>query len=239
MQKTDHARELAAILDRLEEGSDRARIERDALELLERLAPGELVAAEEELRQRGMPLERMQRLCPSHMAVQGDQRGAFRASLADDHVIATLMDEHQRILAELGRLAGLVRARPEPATLEQVAAVAETLIGAEPHHQREEEVLFPELRERGIEGPPTVMRAEHAALRELKHALHDGALAALDGRADAWPACAAAGERLVGMLRDHIFKEDNVLYPLAVRAIEPQAWAGMKRRCDAIGYCRA
>jgi hypothetical protein len=40
------------------------------------------------------------------------------------------------------------------------------------------------------------------------------------------------------MLREHIAKEDGVLYPLALRVIrEPSTWAELRARCDAIGYC--
>ncbi len=39
-------------------------------------------------------------------------------------------------------------------------------------------------------------------------------------------------------LRDHIFKENNILYPMAVQVIlEPEKWADMKLKCDEIGYC--
>ena len=34
------------------------------------------------------------------------------------------------------------------------------VLGAEPHHQREEEVLFPAIEELGIAGPPNMMRTE-------------------------------------------------------------------------------
>jgi hypothetical protein len=48
----------------------------------------------------------------------------------------------------------------------------------------------------------------------------------------------ARARALVGMLREHIAKEDNVLYPMAVRVIrDPAVWAELRRRCDEIGYC--
>lgn len=80
--------------------------------------------------------------------------GALRASLPDEHPIATFLDEHQVILSHLRRLAELTAAPTVPerrAELEELAHLASRLIGVEPHHQREEKVLFPALQERGIQ----------------------------------------------------------------------------------------
>jgi DUF438 domain-containing protein len=42
----------------------------------------------------------------------------------------------------------------------------------------------------------------------------------------------------VPALRDHIFKENNVLYPAALEVIEDESvWTRLKQECDKIGYC--
>lgn len=165
---------------------------------------------------------------------------ALRASLPDDHPIATMLDEHQAILARLERL-GALTASPVPprrAELQELGQLAELLIAAEPHHQREEQVLFPALEERGVHGPPEVMAAEHVTLRGLKHALQAMAARSLAGDGGPWGEFCATAEALCVMLREHIAKEDGILYPLALRVIrEPATWAELRARCDAIGYC--
>lgn len=43
---------------------------------------------------------------------------------------------------------------------------------------------------------------------------------------------------IVFNLRDHIFKENYILYPTAIEAIQDnEIWDDMKRRCYEIGYC--
>jgi len=43
---------------------------------------------------------------------------------------------------------------------------------------------------------------------------------------------------IVSSLRDHIFKENNILYPTALDVIkENKVWNKMKTECDKIGYC--
>jgi hypothetical protein len=170
-------------------------------------------------------------------------RPALRERLSADHVLAVLMDEHQRLLARLERLEEILRtdaSAPEPrrTLLEELREIAAALLAAEPHHRREEEVLFPALRERGIDGPPAVMLAEHATLRERKQRLHCEVQQALAGEGPSWSPVVRAGLALSSLLREHIHKEDEVLYPLAHRVIADAAqWAEMKRRCDQIGYC--
>jgi uncharacterized protein len=43
---------------------------------------------------------------------------------------------------------------------------------------------------------------------------------------------------IVLSLREHIFKENNILYPTALEAIdEKESWKRTKKECDKIGYC--
>ena len=43
---------------------------------------------------------------------------------------------------------------------------------------------------------------------------------------------------IVPTMTEHIFKEDNILYPLAIDAVhDPQVWTRLKMLCEEIGYC--
>lgn len=158
----------------------------------------------------------------------------------------TMVTEHEIILGYLEQLEQVNRAIQKasdfPAAsehLERLAYLAHHLIEAEPHHQREERVLFPELEKRGVYGPPQVMRQEHVVMRALKHKLAELSRPAGEERFDQVRAGinSAAGE-LVFTLRNHIAKENNVLYPLARQIItDPEVWAAMNRDADGIGYC--
>jgi DUF438 domain-containing protein len=45
------------------------------------------------------------------------------------------------------------------------------------------------------------------------------------------------GMYIVLTLNDHIYKENNILYPLALRIIPEKEWDRIKEEFDAIGYC--
>jgi len=163
----------------------------------------------------------------------------LRSQLPQGHVLATLMDEHARLLGQLDQLeelAGSLDSASGTALL-RLEAIGRHLLGAEPHHQREERVLFPALRERGIDGPPDVMESEHVELRALKHEVVDSAAKAIAGDTMAIEPLRRAAHALVTMLRSHIEKEDTILYPMALSAIPERDWSILKQRCDEVGYC--
>lgn len=160
--------------------------------------------------------------------------------LEEDHVIRVMVEEHERILGFLDRLDGLVNdyrdaiGTPQARTiLAQIHTIGENLLAAEPHHAREEEVLFPELYRVGIQGPPQCMTEEHDRLRSLKRLLvEQSAATSLDTEA-----MAETARTLSSMLRDHIAKENEILYPMALSALPESTWESLKAACDRIGPC--
>ncbi|MHC5109572.1 MAG: hemerythrin domain-containing protein [Planctomycetota bacterium] len=107
------------------------------------------------------------------------------------------------------------------------------------HHAKEEDLLFPALEERGIpreSGPIGVMLAEHRMARQLTAEMSD----ALDGFQDTaadrdafhGPAIAYAA-----LLVDHIFKEDNVLFNMGDRVLQPADQESLCRKFCEVG-CR-
>jgi len=236
--------------------------------------PAEVSEAEQMLIDEGMAPEELRAACAIHLELLNRRNAPARDSLPAGHVLDTLFKEHVEILSFLdkldglaGRLAAAETHDPACKDYELLGHLAEHLVAAEKHHQREEDVLFPELEKRGVDGPPRIMRLEHNQFQPRKHRLLELAEAAVRAGAGRHPmvpavrlpgAPAGAGENtmssaefaawrdevvdlanyIVFHLRDHIFKEDNILYPTAQKVIDdPEVWADMKRRCDAIGYC--
>lgn len=90
------------------------------------------------------------------------------------------------------------------------------------HHGKEEARLFPAMEAAGLpphQGPTAVMRHEHevgrAEVRRMAAALRDFE-EAKGGAADAF---AFAARTFADLLREHIAKEDQVLFPMADRML--------------------
>lgn len=93
------------------------------------------------------------------------------------------------------------------------------------HHAKEEELLFPLLEQRGIPreyGPIGCMLKEHVHGRACLATLSANLEAARDGSAAARAAVRAAALDYITMLRQHIYKEDNILFQMAIRALAPE-----------------
>ncbi|MCK9377104.1 MAG: hemerythrin domain-containing protein [Syntrophobacterales bacterium] len=92
------------------------------------------------------------------------------------------------------------------------------------HHGKEEEYLFPLLEQRGVgreHGPVGVMLHEHDAGRQRLKAVAASLPQAGTGGGGAAAALAAELRAYAALLRAHIDKENNVLFPLADRVLSP------------------
>lgn len=90
------------------------------------------------------------------------------------------------------------------------------------HHGKEEERLFPMMERCGLPrdaGPTAVMRSEHEIGRGHVRRMDAAAADFEKGAADAADRFAFEARGFVELLRDHIAKEDQVLFPLADRML--------------------
>lgn len=235
--------ELAKVLRGINDG---VVSEEEARRVLSRVDPVELSLAEQQLISEGVEPQELRRLCAAHMKVLEKDTENLKAAVGEGHPLHTLISEHELILAFLDSLeAAVARLQmkevlaPGDEDLVSVERLAEHLVETEKHHKREEDALFPAIEERGITGPTRVMRLEHNDMRPKKRHLLDiargaGAMHYDDFARDLRETSAF----IISNLRDHIFKENTILYPAAYRAIrDPRVWDAILKKCDEIGYC--
>jgi len=98
------------------------------------------------------------------------------------------------------------------------------------HHAKEEDVLFVELIKNGMpekSSPIEAMHMEHDQGRAFVRAFEEAAARALAGEGGQIPHIASNAKGYAALLRGHIDKEDNILYPLAERVLPEQVRPGM------------
>lgn len=243
MVKTE---ELTELLRRLNRGEDPVAVREEAREFLATVDTRDLSIAEQNLLDEGLSPSDLRRLCTVHLEMLGDQVEKMKSQLPVDHVISTLISEHETILCFLDdlevineKIQRLDEYSKQEEAFRKLAHIAEHLVAADLHYQREEDILFPELERKGVYGPPVVMREEHTQLKRRKVHLKEltekvGTIEFADFKRRLGPLV----EYIVPTLRDHIFKENNILYPTALSVIDDEAiWRKLKAECDKIGYC--
>ena len=98
------------------------------------------------------------------------------------------------------------------------------------HHAKEEDVLFKALIDNGMpkdNSPVAAMLMEHDQGRSFVRAMESALNEAQAGRSDACQAIADNALGYAALLRDHISKEDDILYPLAERVLPEAMRAGI------------
>lgn len=117
-------------------------------------------------------------------------------------------------------------ARPEGPAPEMIGKILDYFVGYldSVHNTKEEEHLFPLIEERGVSrdgGPLAVMLQEHEQSRELLAELKPLVEAYAKGNGDL-----AAVKRVyavyINLLKDHFWKENDILYPMAQRVMTPE-----------------
>lgn len=106
------------------------------------------------------------------------------------------------------------------------------------HHAKEEDVLFIELIKNGMpekQSPIEAMHMEHDQGRAHVRAMEEAAQKALDGELGQAAVIAEHAKSYAALLRGHIEKEDDILYPLAERVLPEAVRTGMLVAYDDAG----
>lgn len=154
--------------------------------------------------------------------------------------LTILMNEHRLIETVLGSLETCALEVGGGLVLERAVArdYAGFLRGYADawHHGKEEDILFRRMVERGFSteaGPVAVMLHEHRLGRAFVSAIH----AVGEGSGEVTPAERAtfrsSAEGFVPLLRQHIRKEDDILYPMSERVLSTAEFESMLADFDA------
>jgi hemerythrin-like domain-containing protein len=93
------------------------------------------------------------------------------------------------------------------------------------HHGKEEDLLFPKLEQKGMPretGPIGVMLLEHDQGRAFVRQMEQAAGEFAQGKTGAAARWTAAAAGYAALLREHIHKENNILFVMAERMLTPE-----------------
>jgi hemerythrin-like domain-containing protein len=107
------------------------------------------------------------------------------------------------------------------------------------HHQKEEQVLFTAMVEHGVpaqNGPVGAMLHEHEIGRHFLREIDRAIDRLQDGDKSATKELLENGRGYINLLKQHIFKEDQILFPMADRVIPTAEHLQVLNRFDTIEH---
>ncbi len=236
---------LKEVIKALHAGARPDELKEKFKEVLKDIGPVEISKVEEELINEGMPREELLRLCDVHLAVFKESLEKTRSGVAPGHPIHILLKEHDLIkgyvqaiadlLPRVEQAKGLAEIRDE---LPEIGELLGNLKEYNKHQVREENSLFPYLEKHGVTQPPAIMWTEHDEHREqIKKAseiLEDSeVLWFQEFKERLLPRLKA----LTDLIPKHFYKEENILFPAALKLISDEEWREIKASMDDLGYC--
>ncbi|MGI5839741.1 MAG: DUF438 domain-containing protein [bacterium] len=229
---------LKELIRELHAGKSVAEVQEKFRKLIEGVTPAEISEMEQNLIMEGLPVGEVQRLCDVHAAVfKGSIEEIHHPETVPGHPIHTFKLEN-RALEEL--IDGKVKPHTEAFRADDrqgnVLSLLEDinlLWDIDKHYSRKENLLFPYLEKAGITAPPKVMWGVddevRAALKEIRQQLSDyqgGGMALADQI-----------EAVAEKIKEMIFKEESILFPMALETLSEGEWFGIEEGSDEIGYC--
>ena len=224
---------LKGIISDLHKGVNFEEVKRRFNDLIKDLDAAEIAAMEESLIREGMPVQEVQRLCDLHVNVFKnilDQKQPV--SVSNDHPLYMYQLENRRLQDLLKKAQDLL---PELSTENATShkEMRELILRIQEinyHYLRKENQLFPYLERHDFTGPSQVMWGIHDEIRkqikEIIKLLDDGNI---DEVKSALP-------RLIIALAEMVYKEENILFPTALKLLSQQEWDEIKKGENEIGF---
>jgi DUF438 domain-containing protein len=248
ISKNDLAEELTGFLVKLSEGKNKPALRKQANRLIAAITPEDIASAERSLMKNGYTAKKIQQLSAAFvlMGVLGGDDSGLRSRLPEHHILRKIMAEHEMMRCFLSDLED-VTARIEKAEritgssceIMRLHHITEHLNALDEHLDREDDILYPALKEKGWKSLFTRIESEHVYIQMSVNDLVKVVMSFDKMPLHTFKARLSATVRyLCPLLREHLFHEDRVLFPLAFTMVENDTlWDRLREICNEIDYC--
>ena len=228
---------LKSIIRDLHAGVEMEILRKRFADLVEDVSATEIAEIEQSLIDEGLPESEVKRLCDVHVEV-------FKHALDDQdvprppagHPVHTFMVENrasENIMSDietvLGEIPGAATKNDMVKHGKKLSGLLEKLALIEKHYVRKENQLFPKLEAYDVTGPSAVMWALHDDVRTaIKIARKE--------LADENPQAVTSLNEVIITIRDMIYKEEHILYPMSLETLTDRDWLDIRDGDAEIGY---
>jgi len=237
---------LKDIIKHLHSGAAPELVRERLRELVGQTDATEIMAMEQQLMAEGMPVEEVRSMCDLHSQVTRDVlvQIAPPPAIAPGHPVDTFRRENAALKGVIAALRGTFA---EAASLDDRADVTELvfrlrqsaneLMDLDKHYQRKEHALFSCLERHGITGPSKVMWAKDDDVRELLKQMNQSAHDCASTTPAVRQFFAQSAQPALSAIEEMIFKEENILLPMALQTLTDNEWAEIWAASPQYGWC--
>jgi PAS domain S-box-containing protein len=234
---------LREIAEKIGAGENLGDIKRYFMENLGGLNPVEVVFHQDEFINDGVTQESFLILHNLSLELFRDSIQNQKPIVPKGHPIHTLMAEHALLMEYANELHALVNAlvkgerETKPEYLDRIRQLIGFFAESETHYLREENAVFPGVEKHGLTGPPAAMWSEHQEIHTIEKTLFDLNSETDKGLVDNLQKIVEVSSSLADILASHFYKENNILFPAAIRMFSEEEWDIVIQDFDDIGYC--
>ena len=240
--KSERQEMLKEIIKELHAGKDVDEVKAKFEEAVGDVTVAEISQMEHDLMvEEGIPVEEVQRLCSVHAAIfKGSIEEIHRSEKPEDepgHPIHTWKMENKEVdlLVNFKLQLHTERFEKEDSDDNRFKLLEDLnlLLDLDKHYSRKENLLFPFLEKYGIDGPTKVMWGVDDAIRlAIKEA--KSKLTHYQGNKED---VVAVLNHVIKEVTEMIFKEENILFPMALETLTEDEWVKIADESEEIGYC--
>lgn len=243
---SERVQKLKKLLLSLHENPNLDAVKAELEEMLGKVPYGEVVQAEQELINEGLPPQEIQKYCDLHSnALKDNIDLSYMKEVTEGHPVHTLRMENRAIEGEISKLKDIfIKCRFNKDiinlndTVIQLKGVFNLLMDVEKHYIKKENIIFSILEKYGITGPSTVMWGKDDEVRQfLKSSIkllnEDEPLTieTLQGFIDLMLSPTADA------LHEMIEKEEKILFPMCLDKFTDIDWYEVYKQSEDTGYC--
>lgn len=230
---------LKELIGELHGGKKTEDVKKRFGELIKGISTTEISEMESALIAEGMPVEEIQRLCDVHSAV-------FKGSIEEIHLerkpseipghpVYTFHKENRAaedLIGDIKNQLNEFSSDDSKKNAKKLADSFEKLLEIDKHYLRKENLLFPFLEKYEITAPPKVMWGVDDEIRKkIKEVT--GLFKSYQGNKEN---VTSKAEELLDKISEMIYKEENILFPLAMDTLAEDEWMQIQSESKEFGY---
>lgn len=234
----EHRQEiLKEVIRELHAGKSVEEVKEKFADAIEGVSPSEISQMEGKLVKEGLPIEEIQYLCNVHAAVfKGSIEEIHHPEEVPGHPVYTMKKENEAIknYIEENLKPNLEKFQAEDSkeNINNLIEDINLLFDIDKHYSRKENLIFPYLEKYNITAPPKVMWGVDDEIRAL---LKEIKLMLVDYRGNKQEVVEKI-EKVAYEIKEMIFKEDSILFPMALETLTEDEWISIYNESDEIGY---